>query len=48
MPAGKPYPKDKKSRGFIRHKIRKLLKEGKKHDQAIAIALSMSRERKKK
>ena len=44
----KPYPKDKKSRGFISHKIRKLRKEGKEKNQAIAIALSMARERKKK
>jgi len=46
MPEGKPYPKGKKS--FISRKIRKLMKEGKKKSQAVAIALEMSRERKKK
>ena len=48
MPTGKPYPKDKRSKGFISHKIRKLKAEGEKQDRAIAIALSMARERKKK
>ena len=42
------YPHDDKSKSFIGHKISKLLKEGKKKDQAIAIAISMARERKKK
>ena len=40
------YPKDEKSRKFIGHKIKKLLKEGKKKDQAVAIALSMARRHK--
>ena len=40
------YPKDKKSKGFISRKIRKLMKEGKKQSQAVAIALSMAREKK--
>lgn len=51
MPKGigyKEYPKDKKSRAFISRKIRKLLKEGKRRDVAIATALSMARERRKK
>ena len=36
------------SKQFIGDKIRKLLGEGKKKDQAIAIALSMAKEMKKK
>ena len=40
------YPKDKKSKRFVSRKIRKLMKEGKKQSQAVAIALSMAREKK--
>ena len=45
-PDGKPYPKDKKSRSFVSGKIKKLMKEGKKQSQAVAIALSMARKKK--
>jgi len=38
----------KSRQSFISNKIRKLLKEGKKRDQAIAIAISMAKRRKKK
>lgn len=48
MPAYKPYPKDKKSRSWISAKIKKLMDEGKKQEQAVAQALNMARERKKK
>ena len=47
MPSLMGYPKDSGSRSFISHKISKLLHEGKKKDQAVAIALSMARKRKK-
>ena len=42
------YPKNKKARRFIGAKIKKLLGEGKKRSQAIAIALSMARKGKRK
>ena len=42
------YPKDKKSKKFIGRKIRKLMKEGKKQEQSVVIALNMAREMKKK
>jgi len=41
MPEGKPYPKGKKA--FVSKKIKKLMKEGKKKEAAIAQALSMAR-----
>lgn len=47
-PDGKPYPKDKRSKNWISKKIKKLMAEGKKQSQSIAIALSMARERKNK
>mgnify|MGYP001572046149 CR=1 FL=1 len=40
------YPKDEKSRKFIGHKIKKLLKEGRSKAQSVAIALSMARKHK--
>ena len=40
------YPKDEMSRKFISKKIKKLMKEGKKKSQSVAIALSMAREKK--
>jgi len=47
MPGGKKYPKDKRSRAFISAKIKTLLKEGKKKNQAIAIAIDMARRKKR-
>ena len=44
----KPYPHDKKSESFISSKISKLMHEGKKKSQSVAIALQMVREMKKK
>jgi len=44
----KLYPHDKKSESFISGKISKLMHEGKKKNQSVAIALSMAREMKKK
>lgn len=38
----------KKSQSFVGHKIKKLLKEGKKKSQAVAMALNMAREMAKK
>ena len=42
------YPHDGRSKEFIHEKIRKIMHEGKPQRQAVAIALSMVRERKKK
>jgi len=44
----KPYPHDKKSESFISGKISKLMHEGKKKSQSVAIALSIARKMKKK
>lgn len=40
-----PTPKSDKAKKWIGKKIKKLMKEGKKQDQAVAIALSMSRDK---
>jgi len=37
----------KKEQAFVSHKIKKLIDEGREHDQAVAIAYSMVREKRK-